>query len=91
MYSIGLMKTFVIHVGKRIFLYRVDDCATSVRLWAMLFLRGQLSGNAGKFRAMFIMQRLSFNWVTEFLNSSLLQHALQLNLVRDFQSAPCIR
>ena len=40
MYSVGLMKTFVIHVGKRIFLYRVDDCATSVRLWAMLFLRG---------------------------------------------------
>ena len=40
MYSTGLMKTFVIHVGKRIFLYRVDDCATSVWLWAMLFLRG---------------------------------------------------
>ena len=91
MYSIGLMKTFVIHVGKRIFLYRVDDCATSVRLWAMLFLRGQLSGNAGKFRAMFIMQRLSFNWVTEFLNSRLLRHVSLQSLARAFLSVLCSR
>lgn len=40
MYLGGRMNAFVIHVGKRIFLYRVDDCATSVWLWAMLFLRG---------------------------------------------------
>ena len=42
------MNAFVIYVDKRIF-HPVLDCADNVWLWAMLFLKRQLSGNAGYF------------------------------------------